>query len=403
MWQRMCNFRSLLSVILLLGMKSLGKKALAKYIFVAVAVAIAISFLIFSNQMAREMAKEERQKIELWADAIQMAATGEDSGEFGLTLKILSGNKTIPVILCDENNKVLMAVNINIPKNDSTAFLQEKIESFKRKNTPIIIEGPDFKQYVYYGDSYTLKRLLYFPFIQILVLAVFVFVSFLALLSTKKAEQNKVWVGLSKETAHQLGTPISSMLAWLEYLREKSTDTSILDEMAKDVNRLQIVAERFSKIGSKPAPKIEELRSQIIQSVSYLEKRISKKVSIEFDMPEEPIYAKISNSLFSWVIENLTKNAVDAMSGVGKIIFRLSQKEDTIYIDITDTGKGLSKSMFKEVFSPGFTTKERGWGLGLSLAKRIIEDYHKGKIYVKSSEINAGTTFRIELKSISIS
>jgi Signal transduction histidine kinase len=381
-------------------MESLEKKTLAKYVFVIVAIAIAISFLIVSNQMANEMAKEERAKIELWADAIQMAATGEDSEELNITLKILSSNKTIPVILCNDEGEVLLTANIDIPQDDSIAFLHKKIEVYSSKNTPIVIEDPAFKQYVYYGDSYTLRRLQYYPIVQILVLTIFVCVSFLAFLSTKKAEQNKVWVGLSKETAHQLGTPISSMLAWLEYLKEKSTDVSVLEEMEKDVLRLQVVAERFSKIGSKPAPKIEELRSQVIQAVSYLEKRISKKVAIEFDMPEAPLYAKISTSLFSWVIENLTKNAVDAMSGVGKIIFKLSQKDGIICIDITDTGKGITKSMYKEIFSPGFTTKERGWGLGLSLAKRIIEDYHKGKIYVRSSEINVGTTFRIELKSI---
>ncbi|MDU1903592.1 MAG: HAMP domain-containing sensor histidine kinase [Dysgonomonas sp.] len=381
-------------------MESLEKKALAKYIFVIVAIAIAISFLIVSNQMANEMAKEERAKIELWAEALQMAATGEDGEELNITLKILSSNKTIPVILCNDEEEVLLTANIDIPRDDSTAFLRKKIEIYSKKNAPIVIEDPAFKQYVYYGDSYTLRRLQYYPIVQILVLTIFVCVSFLAFLSTKKAEQNKVWVGLSKETAHQLGTPISSMLAWLEYLKEKSTDVSILEEMEKDVLRLQVVAERFSKIGSKPAPKIEELRSQVIQAVSYLEKRISKKVIIEFDMPETPLYAKISTSLFSWVIENLTKNAVDAMSGVGKIIFKLSQKDGIICIDITDTGKGITKSMYKEIFSPGFTTKERGWGLGLSLAKRIIEDYHKGKIYVRSSELNVGTTFRIELKSI---
>lgn len=381
-------------------MKYLERKTLAKYIFVAVAVAIAISFLIISNQMAQEMAREEREKIELWAEAIRMAAAGEDNAELNITLKILSGNKTIPVILCNEKKDVLLTANIDVPQKDSIVYLKKKMEIFGRKNVPIVIEDPDFRQYVYYGDSYTLKRLQYYPFVQIIVLTIFVCVSFLALLSTKKAEQNKVWVGLSKETAHQLGTPISSMLAWLEYLKEKSPDTSIIEEMEKDVARLEVVTDRFSKIGSKPAPKVEELRSQVIQSVSYLEKRISKKVSIEFDMPETPLYAEISVSLFSWVIENLTKNAVDAMSGVGKIIFSLSQKEGIVYLDITDTGKGIPKSMYKEIFSPGFTTKERGWGLGLSLTKRIIEDYHRGKIYVKNSGINIGTTFRIELRSV---
>lgn len=381
-------------------MKSLDKRTFAKYIFIVVAIAIAFSFLLVSNQMAEEMAKEERQKIELWSDALEMAASGDDSGELNLTLKILSSNKTIPVIMCDEEGKVLLTANLDIPDNDSLEFLQKKISSFKRANPPIIIKSDNFQQYVYYGDSYTLMRLQYFPFVQIGVLTIFVCVSFLALLSTKNAEQNKVWVGLSKETAHQLGTPISSMFAWVDYLKSKSEDESILNEIEKDVMRLQVVADRFSKIGSRPAPELKEIREQIEQAVSYLEKRISKKVDIKLNMPDYPVFANISPSLFSWVIENLTKNAVDAMEGKGSIIFTLAEKEGNVYIDITDTGKGLQKSMYKRIFSPGFTTKERGWGLGLSLTKRIIEEYHKGKVFVKTSEVGVGTTFRIELKGL---
>lgn len=378
-------------------MRSFDKKVLAKYIFIAVAIAIAISFLIISNRMAGDMAKDERQKMELWADAINMAANNDGVDELDLTLKILSSNKTIPVILCDEFDNVLMTANIKIPQNDSAEYLVDKIKTFKKTNAPIVIESPNFKQYVYYGDSSTLKRLQYYPLIQIGVMTIFICVSFLALLSTKNAEQNKLWVGLSKETAHQLGTPISSILAWVEYLKSKTEDVSILNEMEKDVMRLQVVVDRFSKIGSTPAPETKEVAEEMKQSVAYLEKRISKKVKIEFDIPNEPLYAKISSSLFSWVIENITKNAVDAMEGQGKIVFKLSQRNGFVCIDVIDTGKGLPKAMFKNIFSPGFTTKERGWGLGLSLAKRIIEEYHNGRIYVKNSEIGSGTTFRIEL------
>lgn len=378
-------------------MRSFDKKVLAKYIFIAIAIAIAISFLIISNQMAGDMAKDERQKMELWAEALQLAASNNGVDELDLTLKILSSNKTIPVILCDEDDNVLMTANVDVSVNDSLKYLAEQIDYFKKSNSPIVIESPNFKQYVYYGDSSTLKRLQYYPFIQIGVMTFFICVSFLALLSTKNAEQNKLWVGLSKETAHQLGTPISSMLAWVEYLKSKTSDISTLNEMEKDVMRLQVVADRFSKIGSTPAPETREVGEEMRQSVAYLEKRISKKVKFEFDIPRDPLYAKVSTSLFSWVIENLTKNAVDAMEGQGHIVFKLSQRNGLVCIDITDSGKGLPKAMFKSIFSPGFTTKERGWGLGLSLAKRIIEDYHKGKIYVKSSEIGVGTTFRIEL------
>lgn len=379
-------------------MTSINKRVYAKYIFVVVAIVIAASFLIISNRTAEELAKEERQKIELWADAIQTTVNKGNEGELDLTLKILSGNKTIPVILCDDENNVLMTVNMDVSAKDSIAYLKEMIEEFEKRNEPIIIQNPDFTQYVYYGDSSTLKRLQYYPFIQILILSVFVLISFLALLSTKNAEQNKLWVGLSKETAHQLGTPISSLLAWIEYLKEKTEDSTIVNEMEKDIARLQMITDRFSKIGSKPAPQLHEMRSEIMQAVSYLEKRISKKVKFVFDMSEEPVYAQISSSLFSWVIENLTKNAVDAMEGKGEIIFKVYPKNTLVCIDITDTGKGMIKSMYKQIFSPGFTTKERGWGLGLSLAKRIIESYHKGKIYVRSSELNVGTTFTIELK-----
>jgi hypothetical protein len=378
-------------------MKPFDKKVWAKYTFMAIAVGIVISFLVISNRMVEDLAKEERQKIELWAEAINVFATGEENSELDITLKILSANTTIPVILCNERDSVIMELNIGMPKHDSIGFLKKKIVSFKKTNKPIVVENPAFRQYVYYGESSTLKHLQYYPFVQIGILAVFVCVSFFALLSVKNAEQNKVWVGLSKETAHQLGTPISSMLAWIEYLKANVADADAVEEMKKDVIRLQVVADRFSKIGSKPATELLEMKSKIIQSVDYMRTRISKKVVFVFNMPDYSVYANISSSLFSWVIENLTKNAVDAMEGKGTITYTLTTKGDKLRIDIKDTGKGLPKGLFKEVFLPGFTTKERGWGLGLSLAKRIIEDYHQGKIYVKSSEQNVGTVFRIEL------
>lgn len=381
-------------------MRIFDKTLAAKYIFIIVAILMAISFLLVSNKMYNNLAQEERQKIELWAHAVRMVASEDDNTELELTLNILSGNKTIPVILCDEDDNVLISANIEVPESDSISFMKGQIEYFKRINKPIVIEDPTFKQFVYFGDSSVLQQLQYFPWVQIGVLTVFICVSFMALLSTKKAEQNKVWVGLSKETAHQLGTPISSMLAWVEYLKSQASDTSVLNEMEKDVNRLQMVADRFSKIGSKPSPERRELCKEVRLSVGYLQNRISKKVAFELNIPNEPIYSMLSPSLFSWVLENLIKNAVDAMEGQGAITVHLGVKGDAISIDITDTGKGLSKTMFKQIFKPGYTTKTRGWGLGLSLTKRIIEEYHKGKIYVKSSELNVGTTFRIELKRV---
>ena len=275
--------------------------------------------------------------------------------------------------------------------------MNEKALSFEKRHDPILIETGDFEQYVYYDDSYTLKRLQAYPYIQLGVISVFLIISFIALITTKKMEQDRLWVGLSKETAHQLGTPISSLMAWIEYLKLKNVDASILSDMEKDIERLQTVTERFSKIGSVPALEKANIVDSLTQTVSYLEKRMSNKVSFIHNFPDRKLYSLISAPLFGWVIENLTKNAIDAMCGQGTIIYSISEKADLIIIDIQDTGKGIQKSKFKEIFTPGYTTKTRGWGLGLSLAKRIIETYHKGKIYVKSSELNVGTIIRIEI------
>lgn len=371
-----------------------------KYIFISVAFVIAISFLLVSKKLVDDLSKEERQKIELWAEATRQMASEDENVSTDFIFKILSSNTTIPVILCDSSDNIVFHSNLQLQNEEDSVLLKKTLKQLKGRHDPIIIDNDSFKQYVYYDDSYILKRLQIYPYIQILVLAVFMIVSFLALLSTKKAEQNKVWVGLSKETAHQLGTPISSLMAWTEYLKTKNTDSSITSEMEKDVTRLQIVADRFSKIGSAPPPEQLELKQVVSNAVGYLENRISKKVKFSFNFPDNDMYVEINNSLFSWVIENITKNAVDAMEGIGSISYTITDASSRIYLDITDTGKGIPKSKFKTVFTPGFTTKTRGWGLGLSLTKRIIESYYKGRIFVKSSEVGVGTTFRIELKKI---
>ncbi|MBP1616818.1 MAG: sensor histidine kinase [Bacteroidetes bacterium] len=376
------------------------KRGLFKYIFIAIAFLIAIVSLIVSNSLVKDLANEERKKIQLWAEANKAFAESDEKNDLSLILKILSNNTTIPTILCDEHDNVINYVNINISGKDSLHFLHKKLKSFKNKHDAIVIsekKDEGFKQFIYYDDSYTLKRLQIYPYVQLSVLAIFVIVSFLALISSKKAEQNKVWVGLSKETAHQLGTPISSLMAWLEYFKMKNIDVSLVTEMEKDVARLQMITDRFSKIGSVPKPIPSDLNKCLQSSLDYLGKRISKKVVLHFE-PRISAQVLLSESLFSWVIENLTKNAADAMAGQGDIYYIITEKNSTIYLDITDTGKGIPKSKFKTVFNPGYTTKSRGWGLGLSLVKRIIESYHTGKIYVKSSEIGKGTTFRIELK-----
>lgn len=379
-----------------------------KYFFIITAIVIAISSVWITNILVNELKEEERKKIELWAESIALlssqaikedsnSGTSKDNDDFNnydnLITKILTDNTTIPVILTDDRNNVITFLNIDSAKINNPEY----ISSFQKKRSPIVITDDYFTNYVYYDDSSVLKQLQWFPFVQLGVVSIFIIISFLALNSTKKAEQNKVWVGLSKETAHQLGTPISSLMAWVEYLKTKNTDIKLLDEMDKDVQRLRIIAERFSKIGSNPDPEPMLLSEAIRSAVGYMEKRISSKVSISIQSAKEPITLLLNESLFGWTIENLIKNAVDAMDGQGDITISTFLKGKKVIIDFTDTGKGIPKSKFDAVFQPGYTTKKRGWGLGLSLVKRIIESYLKGKIYVYKSEVGRGTTFRIEL------
>ncbi|MDR0508192.1 MAG: HAMP domain-containing histidine kinase [Dysgonamonadaceae bacterium] len=371
-----------------------------KYVFIISAILIAIASLVTSNSLIEKLADEEREKVKIWAGAAQALIKSDDPEIIKLSLNILESNTTIPALLCDENNQIVYQKNMTLPEKNSESFLSNKIEELTKKNKSISIELEDgTNQYIYYDDSIFLKHLIIFPYIQLSVVFVFILIAFFALDSTKKAEQNKVWVGLSKETAHQLGTPISSLIAWVEYLRLKNNiDEHLLSEMAKDVKRLEIIAERFSKIGSNPEPLPVCINDSIRLAIEYVGARISPKVKISIELPDEPVFVQINDSLFAWVIENLVKNAVDAMEGQGQLNIKLGLTRKNACIDVSDTGKGLSKSKFKTIFSPGYTTKARGWGLGLSLVKRIIESYHGGKIFVKCSEIGRGTTFRIELR-----
>ncbi len=370
-----------------------------KFVFIITAILIAIASVVVSDMLIKNLAQEERHKIEIWSEATRVMTSENPSLNMNLILKIIQGNNSIPVVLCNECDSVLSYNNIEIPEKNVESFMRDKVKELKGKNRPIVIDMDNGSfQYLYYDDSIILKRLLIYPYAQLSVVFVFILLAFLALASTKKAEQNKVWVGLSKETAHQLGTPISSLIAWVEYLRTKDIDSLFLDEMEKDVKRLETIAERFSKIGSNPDPVPVNICNSIVMALEYMQTRISSKVKIQTSLPPNPILVSISDSLFAWVIENLTKNAVDAMEGQGIITFVVEEREKVVRIDITDTGKGIPKSKFKTVFNPGYTTKKRGWGLGLSLVKRIIDSYHGGKIFVKSSEIGKGTTFRIELR-----
>lgn len=370
-----------------------------KYAFIIGAVLIAIASVVVSDMLIRKLAHEERVRMEIWTEAYRVLTTENTDQNLMVVLRIIEGNTSIPVILCDDAGNILSHRNIDVRGSDEDAFLKRKVTEFQSKNPPISVEiGPNSYQYLYYDDSILLKRLLMYPYVQLSVVFIFILIAFLALASTKKAEQNKVWVGLSKETAHQLGTPISSLIAWIEYLKTKEVDDTYLHEMEKDVKRLEVIADRFSKIGSDPALKPLNVNEAIRSACDYMSTRISSKVHIETELSDQPLFVMMNESLFSWVIENLMKNAVDAMEGQGTITFRTGSRKQRVWIDVTDTGKGIPKSRFQTIFNPGYTTKKRGWGLGLSLVRRIVETTPGSEIYVKSSEIGKGTTFRIEMR-----
>ena len=374
-----------------------------KIVLVVMAVIIALLSLSVSHYLVRDLSREEEQKMEVWAEAMRSLSNASVDTDLNLVLTVINGNNTIPVVVVDYDGVVQTYRNLEIPASqDSLRFLQHAVNRMKTSKEPIRIlldeSNPNDYIEICYDESLILRRLASYPYVQLGVVLIFVAVAIFALLSSKKAEQNKVWVGLSKETAHQLGTPISSLMAWTEILKDKYAEDELIPEMCKDVARLQIIADRFSKIGSMPEPKDENLAEVLERVVGYIERRTSNKVKIIRFIPEEKISVKINSSLFEWVVENLCKNAIDAMDGQGTITLRVQDAGKSVSVDVEDTGKGLPKSHFKTVFTPGFTTKKRGWGLGLSLAKRIVEEYHKGRIYVKSSEVNKGTIFRIELK-----
>ncbi|MDR3252453.1 MAG: ATP-binding protein [Tannerella sp.] len=368
-------------------------------VFILIAAFIIIMTVVVSNSFSSRLAAEERHKAEVWAKAVRVFSDSVEVTDpsVDLMLLILHGNTSIPVILCNADNSVVSQRNFEIKDKDTAQFLQRKIADLQDRNSCITIPLENDNQYLYYDESLVLKQLNLYPYIQLAVVFSFIVITFLALMSAKKSEQNRIWVGLSKETAHQLGTPISSLIAWIEYLKSK-VDGVYLNEMEKDVKRLETIADRFSKIGSNPDLLPLNINSFIRSSFEYMRTRVSAKVKFNSFLNDAPLLVLMNESLFSWVIENLTKNAVDAMGGQGSITYRVADKGRKVYIDITDTGKGIAKSRFKTIFHPGYTTKARGWGLGLSLVKRIIESYPGGKIYVKNSEVGKGTTFRIELR-----
>ena len=372
-----------------------------KLIFLLISVLLVGGVLYVSNDLVKDLSAEERKKMEIWAEATRELASDKTEMSMELILKVIQSNTSIPAILVDGNGEINQYVNLNLPEKDPDKFLQRKLSRLKGSSNVIEINlGDNEKQYLYYDDSILLKRLSFYPYVQLGVMVLFVLIVYFALISTKKAEQNKVWVGLSKETAHQLGTPISSLMAWVDLLEASGVDPALLSDMNKDVKRLSVIAERFSKIGSKPEMELVYINEVLENAIEYMRRRVSSKVQIVTHLPADAEGAMVCLSLFEWVIENLCKNAVDAMNGEGRIDVYLTSEKQQLYIDIKDTGKGIARKNFKAVFNPGYTTKKRGWGLGLTLAKRIIEEYHDGRIFVKESEIGKGTTFRIELKRV---
>ena len=392
----------------LLSMQWTDRIRQVKIFLVLAAVLIAVASLVASRLLTRDLETEEHHKMEIWAEAMRALNHADENTDLNLVLKVINTNQTIPVIVLDADGKVQTFRNIDLKsKNvtDSMTTLAQMGRQLKDegRSIRILLNGTAKHDYidVCYDDSLMLKRLATYPYVQLGVVLIFVVVAIFALLTSKKAEQNKVWVGLSKETAHQLGTPISSLMAWTEVLKETYPDDMLIPEMEKDISRLQLVADRFSKIGSLPEPVPASLNEVLTHVGDYMNKRTSSKISIQRAFPNHEVIIRINASLFEWVIENLCKNAVDAIGEQpGTITLRLEDTPQRAVIEVLDTGKGIRKKDIRNVFRPGFTTKSRGWGLGLSLAKRIVESYHHGKIWVKSSEPGVGTTFRIELKKV---
>lgn len=369
-----------------------------RIIVIIVAIFFAVVSLVISDRLVSQMAEEERHKMELWAAATQSVTSNDYEESLLFASRIIESNTTIPMIQVNARGEIINYNNIDLPRTDPSRYLYQKLKEFKEGYPPIEIDYGLGKEYLYYSDSTTLKQLLLFPYVQVAVFLIILGVSVLAIVSLKRADQNFIWEGMSRETAHQLGTPISSLMAWRELLVAQAVDPMVVQEMGKDIQRLEMIADRFQKIGSSPKLEPCDLGVLVMKAVAYLQPRISKGVSISvLDEPEEAVYVLASEQLIAWVFENLIKNAVDAMQSKGAISIRYGAGEEHAFIEIQDTGKGLPRAQWEKIFRPGYTTRQRGWGLGLSLARRIVQDYHKGRIYVRHSEIGVGTTFRILL------
>ena len=376
------------------------KKTRWKFLLFLAAVLIGVLSLSYTNWLVKQLSSQEKEKVELWAEANrQLISSVSDDVNLNFIFSVIENNNTVPVILTDSAGNIVSYRNFDTTKVHRKNYLSNQLVRMREQNDSLIIDlGDGDKNYIYYSESNVLIMLMYFPYIQLAVIILFILVSYFAFSYLRKAEQNKVWIGLTKETAHQLGTPTSSLNAWVELLKQDINRASIVDELEKDAKRLEKITERFSKIGSKPVLIPINLKHTLQTSVDYLKNRSSQKINIILEYPAHEIEIPLNESLFEWVIENLCKNAMDAMEGEGTIKIKVQDNTQIVYVDVTDTGKGIPKSKHKTIFKPGYTTKQRGWGLGLSLSKRIVETYHEGKIFVLSSEPEKGSTIRIVLK-----
>lgn len=371
-----------------------------RIILMLLAIVISITTLYLSQLLVVKIAGEEKKKMEMWAEAESILSDPYSEGDLGFQLRVVQSNTTIPAILVDEKGDIIQFVNMDTVGTDAD-YLQRKLAGFKTENEPIVVPVDDQTDYrVYYGSSTVLTQLQYYPYVVLGIVALFMFVSYAAFSSSTRSEQNKVWVGLAKETAHQLGTPISSLMGWVQVMEMGELPENAGVEMRKDIDRLNIITERFSKIGSEPILEQLDLNDVVLEAMNYMKNRSGKGVQFELSYWGHPVMVSMNKNLFHWVIENLVKNSIDAMEGEGRLTCSVKQLKNKALVDITDTGKGIPSNQMKSVFKPGYTTKKRGWGLGLSLAKRIITDYHRGEIYVKESLPMERTTIRIVLNAV---
>lgn len=380
-----------------------------KILILIVAFAAMAGSIMYTNLLANRLAEEEHQRMNIWAEATRQFILAEPGEDINFVSSIIEGNTSIPVFMTDQDGRYMFSRNVNLPKRlqqegkeeEVTAYYQKEVDRLRESTEPIEVRlGPDMVQYIYYDESNLLRQLQYLPYIQLLLILAFGLIAAISIAATQRAEKNKVWVGLSKETAHQLGTPISSLYAWNEILKAQYPNDPSFQEIERDIHRLSTITERFSKIGSRPQLTPTAVKPIVEDTIRYMQSRTSSRILyyISADNLRKETEALLAAPLFAWVIENLIKNAVDAMEGEGSISIKMNETERHILIDVRDTGKGIERRLWRRIFQSGYTTKQRGWGLGLSLAKRIICDYHHGRIFVLHSEIGKGTTFRISIK-----